>query len=316
DVDTGSDDAVAIMEAVLSKGIELLAVCTVWGNVPVENTTENTLRVLQLVGSELPVYKGAPQPMVKHLSRNRMKDGRTNRAATLGEKTLRMHPEYLELPPSRRGCEGRDAVSYYIETLRAAKEPVTLVACGPMTNVGLALTIAPDIVKNIEEIVLMGGGCYQANCTACAESNIWHDPEAAQALLQSGAKVTIVPLDATHRAALTKEHCKLLRAVGTPAADFAAEMAENRMVVYNQTQPLARPDLSPLHDPLCIAYLIDPEVLTDLRPVHCEVDCGDGAGQGQTIVDPRYFTEEKNSYFAFDADVDRFVSILCDVFRG
>lgn len=312
DVDTGSDDAVAIMMATLSPAIELMAVCTVWGNVPVENTTENTLRVLRLLGSDIPVYKGAPCAMAKELSRSRMKDGRTNRAATINGKTLRMHPPQLELPPSVRNPESRDAVSFYIDCLRHAEHPITIVSVGPMTNLALALSIAPDITRSIEEIVMMGGGSRQSNCTSCAESNIWHDPEAAQILINSGAKVTIVPLDATHKAALRPEHCKQLRAVDTPAANFAAEMTENRMIVYSQTQPLFAENLSPVHDALCIAYLIDPTVITDMRFVRCDVDCGDGAGQGQTIVDYRHFTEEKNVNYAFDADPDRFCRMLCE----
>ncbi|MEA4911969.1 MAG: nucleoside hydrolase [Oscillospiraceae bacterium] len=316
DVDTGSDDAVAIMAAALAPQLDLVAVCTTWGNQPVHNTTENTLRVMRMIGKSTPVYKGSPDAMVKHLSFSRLRDGRINKSVKLDDgKILRMHPDYLEIPPSDRPFERRDACSFYVDYLMHATEKITLVAVGPMSNLGVALTMEPRIAEHIEEIVIMGGGSRQANCTSCAESNIWHDPEAAQKVIGCGAKVTIVPLDATHKGAFGKEHCAMLRALHTRTGDFAAEMAENRMLVYNKTQPLHKKDLSPVHDALCIAYLIDPTVLTDVQFCRCDIDCGDGVGQGQTIVDPRYFTEEKNVYFAFGADPDKFASILCELFK-
>lgn len=313
DVDTGSDDAVAIMTAVLSPEIELVALCTVWGNKDIDKTTRNTLDLVAALGANVPVYKGCDTAMVKYLAEDFIplkarppvvKDG----------KVVQMHGDSLGLPQSKRAEEAMPAAMFYVDYLRNAKEPVTLVPVGPLTNLGLALRIAPDIVQNIAEIVVMGGGCKVTNITPWAEANIWHDPEAAQIVTNCGARVVYVPLDATHAAAVTLDDCKRFRGLRNFAGDFAALQIEQRIVMHNAEQPLAVPDAAAVHDALCIAYLIDPTVITDLQHVHLEVGLA-GFGEGQTIVDPRAYEGGQNAYFAFDADRFKFADILYDCFK-
>jgi len=313
DVDTGSDDAVAIMLAALHPDIELLAVCTVNGNMPVENTTRNTLKVLDLVKSDAPVYRGCPRPLVKELCPWRIKvEERTTAVDEKGE-THHIHEDFSSLPESNRQVEKMPASIFYVDYLSRADKPVTLVNVGPLTNLAVALTIDPTIVKNIEEIVIMGGCDRQANATAVAEFNFFGDPEAAQIVVNAGAKITIVPLDATHKAMVTKDDCRRFEEINTPAAKFAIEMCENRILVHTQQQPLELPDACSLHDPLTIAYLIDPSVLQDVKNVHLDVSLS-GASDGSCLVDKRYFQEERNVYFAYGADRLKFVDILCTAF--
>lgn len=316
DVDTGSDDAIAIMAAVLSPDIEVEAICTTWGNQCVDFTTDNTLRLLDAMGADIPVYKGCDTAMTKYLTHDYIEA--TPFAPVMHDgKPVIMHSEHLDLPDAKSVLQDMPAACFYVDYLRKAKEKVTLVPVGPLTNLGLAFRIAPDIVDNIEQIVIMGGGSKEANLTPCAEANIWHDPEAAEIVVQSGAKLVWVPLDATHKACVTREDCERFRKLDNFAGNFAAQQCEQRIIVHNARQPLDVPDAAAVHDALCIAYLIDESVLTDVRNCHVEIGLS-GYGEGQTIIDQRaeVIAEEKNSYFAFDADRFKFVDILCDCFKN
>ena len=311
DVDTGSDDAVALMAAICSPDIELLAVCTVAGNKDIEHTTENTLRVLQAMEVDIPVYKGGPKPLVKQLVKNRLEPTHRKTAMVDG-KPLQMHEDYLDLPPATIAVEDMPAASFYVDYLRHTEEPVTIVAVGPLTNLATALIMDPTIVDNIEQIVIMGGGYKITNSSSAAEFNILFDAEAAEWVVKCGAKQLWVPLDATHAAPLTLDDCTRLRELGTLAGDFAAELIEQRIVVHNVMQPLDIPDSAAVHDALAVCAVIDPTVLRDVRHVHCDIGLFD-YGEGQTIIDPRYYPEERNCWFAFDGDRDKFANMLIDI---
>ncbi len=294
DVDTGSDDAVAIIAAVLSDKVELEAVCTVAGNLPVVNTTDNTLRVMSLLGCEVPVYRGCNGAVVKSMTREKHEE-------------LSIHPRTLPLPASDRTPEEISAPQFYVNYLRHAEKPVTVVAVGPLTNLAVALMLDSDIVKNIAEIVIMGGGGEVFNMPHESEYNIWFDPEGAERVMQCGARITMVPLDATHKALITADDCRRFRECGTPWGDFAAQMCEHRIRVHSQhADSLELPDSAPVHDPLCIAYLIDPTVLRDVRSLNCRVGF-DGEEEGKTVLS----TDKKpNVSFAFSADREKFADIL------
>lgn len=156
----------------------------------------------------------------------------------------------------------------------------------------------------------MGGGIRESNSTLCAEGNIFRDPEAAEIVLHSGAKVTFIPLDATHRAALPSEYIGMCRDVGSPIGDFFAEMLQQRIRAYNAMQPLWRLDIAPIHDALCIAYLIDPAVIADMRQVHLRVCLDRGEGAGAFLIDNRHFHRLENARVAYDADSGRFGEIV------
>ncbi len=313
DVDTGSDDAVAIMAAVLSKDIQLEALCSVAGNKDIDKTTENTLRVVQLLGADVPVYRGCRTPLVKFLCPDRLPVRKSKGPLVVDGKEVQMHSDFLDVPPATIKEQPISAPEFYVQYLRAAPQPVTIVAVGPLTNVAMALLLDGTIVDKIEEIVIMGGGYNITNTSPTAEFNIWYDPEAAQHVIHCGAKVTLVPLDATHAACITLDDCKRFRALGTVAGDFAAALCEQRIMVHSNSQPLAVPDAAAVHDALCIAYLIDPQVLRDVRHVHCDIGFRDFC-EGQTILDMRYYTEPVNCYFAFDGDRQKFASVLLDLF--
>ena len=316
DVDTGSDDAVALCAAALSPDVELVAACSVWGNQPVENTTDNTLRLFDALGIDVPVYRGCDTAMTKFLCKDYVKldASRLRPKSIRNGKEIRMHGAHLPIAPTSRKPEEMPAVCFYVDYLRKAKEKVTLIPVGPLTKIGMALRIAPDIVDKIEEIVIMGGGSKISNVDPWSEGNVHNDPEAAQIIAECGARVVWVALDATHRAVITMDDCKRFREIGTFAALFCADQCERRIINHDAGQPLDIPHSAAVHDALCVAYVIDPTVLTDLRHVHVEIGLS-GYGEGQTIVDQRAYPLEKNGWFAFDGDRFKFVDILCDCFK-
>ena len=314
DVDTGSDDACAIMLAQLRPEIDLIAVCTVKGNQPIEYTTENTLRIRDLLHADFPVYKGCSGSLVKNVVYPRIPPTANADAYDEQGNKIHIHQELFDLPASDGKIEPLNAPNFYVDYLKNAKQPVTIVAVGPLTNLAVALIMEPQIVKNIEEIVIMGGGWNITNATLAAEFNIYDDPEAAQRVLHCGAKITMVPLDATHSAYISRKDAEALKAIGSPASLFAADLIERRIQVHDYAQPLEVKHSCALHDPLCIAYLIDPDVLKDVKLCNVEVSLS-GLTEGQTCVDQRAIQEGRNVHFAFGGDPKRFAKILIEAFR-
>lgn len=316
DVDTGSDDAVAIMAAVKHPGIQLEAVCSVAGNKPIDNTTENTLRVLQALGSSAPVYRGCGKPIVKHITPTRIAD-RGGSSIIVNGKEIHIHPEYLNLPESKRPYEDKPAPVFYVDYLRAAKEPVTIVMVGPLTNLAVALMIDPTIVKNIEKLVIMGGGANYANHTPVAEFNIWADPDAAQWVINCGVPVVMVPLDATEATAFSREDAETFKALGTFEGGFCAEMINIRIDAGEAIHPHDPDTTTAIHDALALAAAVDESLLKDVRHVHCDIGLTD-FGEGATFVthSKRFHNTEaeKNVYFAYNADKQRFFELLLKLF--
>lgn len=318
DVDTGTDDAIAVMMACLAKDIKVVALCSVFGNTSIENTTINTLRAAHAACADsIPVYPGASRSIAKHLSPARAEfidEPVLHGEVEINGVRVGVNPEILPLEEAIREPEDIPAAIFYVDYLRNAEKKTTIVATGTLTNLAIALMIAPDIVNKIDEIVIMGGGVYKTNITASAEANFWKDPEAAKYVLGCGARISLITLDATHSAALTWEHEKMIRKIGTVPATFCANDIHVRIKSYNKYQPLSRCDTAPIHDALCIAYLLDPSVLTDIELCACDVDCSSGPSEGRLIVDMRYFTPEKKITVAFEADPDKFAALLVKVF--
>jgi len=268
DCDPGHDDAIAILLAVASPEIELVGVTTVSGNQTLDKTTANALRVLELAGrGDIPVYAGADAPFMRK---------RDVAAHVHGESGL----DGPDLPAASNAVQPQHAVEYLAEQFRSASKP-TLVATGPLTNVGLVFATHPD--ARPDRIVLMGGAIGEGNRTPAAEFNIWADPEAAQRVFAEGLDTTMVGLDVTHAALITDEHTERMRSAGK-VGKVVAEL----MDFYARFHKTRYPDLngSPMHDPVCVAHLIDP-TLMDVRDAFIEVDCTTGPSWGRTNVDWR-----------------------------
>ncbi len=306
DVDTGTDDAVALMLAALHPDLELIGATTVNGNVAVEFCTENSLRVFDHIGVSVPVHEGVTRPIARH-------DFPIPRPSI--RSTGAVHGQYLDIPAARSRKHATGAVEFLVETYRAATQPIILVPVGPLSNIATAFTVEPRMAELVPELVIMGGANRYGNVTPRAEFNIWADPEAAHIVLTSGvAKITLVPLDATHRALVSLDDCARLRALGTPAGEAAARFTERRIQGYDTTQPMARPHAAPVHDALAVASIIDPAVIST-RFLHVDVETHGTLTVGETVVDTNLRGSGKpNVHVALDADEARFVSILTDTF--
>ncbi len=206
DTDPGQDDAVAILLALASpEEIDVLGITAVAGNVPLSLTQKNARIVCELAGKpDTKVFAGCDTPIARKLVTAEHVHGKTG----LDGPTL---PD-----PEMELADGH-AVDFIIDTLRAEPEgTVTLCPLGPLTNIATALTKAPDIASRIQEIVLMGGAYFEVgNITPTAEFNIYVDPEAAKIVFACGAPITVMPLDVTHKALVTKPRNDAFRALGT-----------------------------------------------------------------------------------------------------
>lgn len=303
DVDTGTDDAVALMVAALSPDIELVGATTVNGNTGVEFTTENTLRLFDWIGMpEVPVFRGLDRPMVRP-------------QPDLG-MAARIHGNLLDLPPVSRGATLRPqhAVEWLIETYLASDGDIVLCPVGPLTNIAMAIQMEPRMLEAIPEIVIMGGAHHVGNRTHSAEFNFWLDPEAARVVVNCGRPIRMVPLDATHRALVSIADAQRLRELGTPAGEAAARFVLQRIDGYDATQPVAhRTDAAPVHDALAVCAIIDPSILTtEFIPVDIEVNAE--LSVGRSVCDFRSRGDKPaNVHFATDADEPKFVRMLLDI---
>lgn len=309
DCDTGTDDAVAIMLAALHPELDLVGVTTVNGNVEVQHCTDNTLRVLDHVGRpEVPVYEGLRRPIVRPdfpVPRNSAVNPNSN-----------IHGRELPLPPATSTKQDTGAVEFLVDTYRATTDEIALVPVGPLSNIAAAIAIEPRLVDAVPEVVIMGGGNAKGNATPSAEFNIWADPEAAAAVFAAGfRKITLVPLDATHQALVSREQCQELAALGTPAGEAAAALIERRITGYDATQPMKQRGSAPVHDALCVAYLLHREVLVDVQHTHVDVETAGALTVGRTVID--LFSrggKEPNCDVALGADAGLFVDFMLRTF--
>jgi len=309
DVDTGTDDAVAIMLAALHPALDLVGCTSVNGNVAVHHCTANTLAVLDHIGRrDIPVFEGLARPLARRdFPRPRAED----------DLTAKIHGTTLPIPPSGRRKHDAGAVEFLIETYRAATEPIALVAVAPLSNVAAALALDPGFVDRVPELVIMGGGHEIGNVTPSAEFNVWGDPEAAAMVFAAGfRRVTLVPLDATHRALVSQADCRALEALGTNAGQAAAKFIGHRIVMHDDIQKMPTPGTTPVHDALAVGSLIDPGLITTRR-LHVAVETMGPLTVGRTVIDTHHRGDQPaNCDVAFDAAGAGFVRLLLETFAA
>ena len=312
DVDTGTDDAIAIMTAVMSENLEVLGVCAVNGNRGIDFTTENTLRVIEYLGKDIPVFRGCSLPMVVSLTEGRRED-----IPYKGPKDPQdnVHGDYIDLPPATIREQPVSAVRWLVDTLMASEGDITLIPVGPLPNIAMALRIEPRIAQKIKRIVIMGGGCREVNITPTAEFNFWIDPEAAKIVFDCGCDILVVPLDATHAAAVSIRTAEALERKGTKPATLTARIIRQRQNAYKHWQPMADIDSVPVHDALAVCAVLDESVLESIVETYADVDIGKGAADGMSIfdLDNRYKDRKKNVKVALGADPERFADMLLNI---
>ena len=312
DVDTGTDDAIAIMIAVMSETLEVLGVCAVNGYRSVTSTTENTLRVVEYLGKDIPVFRGCSLPMVVSLTEGRRED-----IPYKGPKDPQdnVHGDYIDLPPATIQEQPVSAVRWLVDTLMASEGDITLIPVGPLTNIAMALRIEPRIAQKIKKIVIMGGGYKEVNITPTAEFNFWVDPEAAKIVVDSGCEIVIVPLDATHKAVMSLKDADELEASGKKAAIATASFIRHRQAGYKIWQPMADIDTVPIHDALAVCAVLNEDVLEDVRETYMDIDIAGGAADGMSIcdLDKRYPDRKPNVKVALSANREIFSRMIKEI---
>jgi inosine-uridine nucleoside N-ribohydrolase len=296
DCDPGHDDAIALLLAIASPEVELIGVTTVAGNTTIDKATNNALRILELAGrSDIPVYRGAERPFIRK---------QDVAAHVHGESGL----DGPDLPQPTTREQELHAVDYLAREIRARDGKLTLIPTGPLTNIGLLFALHPDVRP--ERIVLMGGAIGEGNRTPAAEFNIWADPESAERVFLEGLDTTMVGLDVTHRALITDAHTERMRGAGR-VGKVVAEL----MDFYARFHKSRYPDLegSPMHDPVCVAHVIDPSLMTVLD-AFIEVDCSGGPSWGRTNVDwrGREHFGAPNAKVGVDIDGARFAELVVE----
>jgi purine nucleosidase len=299
DTDPGHDDAFAILAAVAAAELDVLALTTVAGNVPLDKTTYNALRLRELAGAPgLPVYRGCSRPMVNDLVTAEYVHGETGLDGP-------------DLPDPGGQIESQHAVDYLIETLLAAGDrSITICIIGPMTNLGVALVKEPRIVTKIAEFVIMGGSFHAGgNITPTAEFNVFVDPHAAHVVLTSGVPITIMPLDVTHQAQATPPRVAAFRSLRSPVGEAVGAMLD-----FVEKFDVSRYGFAgfPLHDPTVIAYLLEPDMF-ESRSGYVSVVLEPGAGHGMTVADWWGTTgNAPNATVMLGLDADRFYGLLTE----
>jgi inosine-uridine nucleoside N-ribohydrolase len=267
DTDPGVDDAFALLLAMRSPELKIEAITPVAGNVPLDLTLPNALRMTEIAGrDDIPVAAGAKSPLMRRLVTATYAHGENGLGGTV-------FPE-----PKRKPVA--DPASVFIEQV-ARKYPheVTLITLGPLTNLATALNSDPELASLIPGVVMMGGSLSGGNITPAAEFNLYVDPEAARIVFQAGIPITMVGLDVTRRTSLTEDHYKRLSAAQNPVSQAAAKIARNAIDHTRSQGFLVGPNM---HDSLAVAAFLDPSLLK-WKDYYVDIEVMGELTAGQTL---------------------------------
>jgi purine nucleosidase len=270
DTDTASDDAVALIMALRSSQVEVLAITTVAGNVNVQQAARNALYTAELCGSHVPVFVGAENPLTRAHEPAHWFHGRDG----LGDHGY---------PPPRRAPEKLTAVDAITRTIES-HPGLVLVTLGPLTNIALALQKKPAIAAKVSRCVVMGGApCCEGNVTPAAEYNIWCDPEAARGVVRSGLPIELVGWHLCRgEAVLNPSDIQHVQSFGSAVGNFAIEC--NRRAQQAFLEQTGEHGIS-LPDPVAMAVALDPGIVTSQSQHFVDVESDSELTRGMTVVD-------------------------------
>ncbi|MFA7108547.1 MAG: nucleoside hydrolase [Sphaerochaetaceae bacterium] len=297
DVDTGQDDAVAL--ALASGFIDkfsIMGIIASYGNQVLDKVVINTLNMCQSLNLNVPVYRGSFKPLIRKQVIAGAIHGKTGLDGLIFEK--------LE-----KKCETKSGIDFLIETVNSNPGEVTLVFTGPLTDLALAMRLDPDFEKNVKRVVLMGGSSTQGNITPSSEFNIYADPESASVVFSSSLKIFVMSLDVTLKLILKPEILNIYR-------NFDNLKAKNfcrGMDFYTQSCKEYIHDYPAMHDPCCVAFLIEPEMFT-FKKVDVKIETESKYCYGRTVVG--FENNESNIFWATEVDEQRFWSLLEKAFRS
>ena len=270
DTDTASDYAVALIMAMRAPDVQVVAITTIAGNVPVEQSTRNALYVVELCGAQVPVYAGADKPLLRPYQNATWFHGSDG----LGEHGY---------PAPHRAAEPLHAVDAIIQTVEA-NPGLVIVTLAPLTNLALALAKKPSIARQVGRCVIMGGApCCEGNVTPAAEYNIWVDPEAARMVMLSGMPIELIGWHLSRgESVLNQREIESIEAFKTKLAHFAIECNSHARRAYKiQTGE----DGISLPDPIAMCLALNPSVGTSWSEHYLDVETHSDLTRGMTVVD-------------------------------
>lgn len=292
DTDPGVDDAVAILLALASPELDVVALTTVNGNVGLAATTLNARRLLSLAGRpDVVVAAGCAEPLAGPNERGAGVHGRDG----LGD---------LEWDEPAVAPSDDDAVEVLARAIEEA--PLTIVAIGPLTNLARLLQRRPGIDERVEHVVIMGGASFEGNVTPAAEFNIWVDPEAAELVFAARWPITVMPLDLTHQAYLVDEDLEWLRALGTEVGRRVADMLEP-YAAFHEAWYGNRNVI--MHDATAVYELLAPGAITK-QGVKATVETGGVYSRGATWFDRRPQNDDSPFKVGVSLDNDALRSMI------
>lgn len=297
DFDTGTDDAIALICALLSQDkLDIKAFTTVAGCVELEKTSKNTLNIVDYLGFDIPVALGAAAPLEKELF-----VAVSHGPSGIGD---------VVVPPAKRGLYDKDAADTIYHFAKECEGELHIMAVGPLTNVAMALLRYPDIKNLIKHITIMGGALVGGNMTQASEFNIWVDPDAAKIVFNAGIPMTMVGLDVTLKTELPMSVFEQVKAMPNPFAELATRMFDF-MMRRNQLSGVSlygSVELDPafMHDALAMAALVRPDLITT-KKYYITVEPDGENTRGMTVADFNdVMKREPNVDAAVDVNVDGF----------
>ena len=297
DTDPGIDDALAILLLAASPEISLEAITVTHGNTSVEKCTRNALQLAELAGLQVPIARGASEPLVKTLS---------VAEETHGDGGL----GYALLPLASRKPVPQHAADLIVDLVEANPGDITILAIGPLTNIALAIHRNPQIVKKIKRVVAMAGSIhFPGNATPDAEYNVFCDPEAFDIVLRSGVDLTIVPLDVTYKCIFTKNHMARIETKNPEVRNFIDDATRFYMEFHDEYQKI---DGCAINDPLAAAILIKPE-LVKTRDYFTTIELNGTFTRAKTSVDHfGSYKKAPNAHVAMEVDVEGFMDFFIE----
>jgi purine nucleosidase len=296
DTDPGVDDAVAILLALASPELTVLALTTVAGNVSLEKTTLNARRILDLAKRPDVLVAAGCATSLAGTSRDASD---VHGSDGLGD---------LEWPEPQIEVSALHAVDLLAQLI--ADGPLTIVAIGPLTNLATLLERHRGIETLVERVVIMGGASFHGNVTPAAEFNIWADPEAAQRVLMASWPVTLLPLDLTHQARLDDGDLDFLRSLGSDVgrrtADFLEPYAQFHPQHYGHRELI-------MHDAMAVYEVLDPLAITK-QGVTISIETGGEHSRGATWIDRRNQHANSRQQTGVMMDNKKFVALLRERF--
>jgi len=267
DTDPGVDDALALLLAMRSPELKIEGITAVAGNVPLELTLPNALRMVEIAGrADIPVAAGAKGPLLRRLVTATYAHGENGLGGAV-------------FPEPKRTPVTEPAAEFIRKTVRAYPSEITLLTIGPLTNVAAALNSDKELAGLVRSLVMMGGSLSGGNITPAAEFNVYVDPEAARIVFQSGIPITMVGLDVTRKTSLTDDHVRVLEAAQNPVSQAAALIARNAINHNRERGFLVGPNM---HDSLAVAGFLDPAIL-QLQDYYVDVETTGELTAGETL---------------------------------